>query len=275
MSLVDCGEGTQLSLRRRGLSLLKLRNVFISHVHGDHCFGLLGLISTFALLGRKAAFHVYAPADFEKILRQQLDFFCSWLQFAVVFHPVDTTKFAPIYDDRSMTVYSLPLRHGVPCSGYLFKEKPQQRHILREMIDFLKVPLTDLPGIKEGADWTAPDGRVIANERLTRPADPPRSYAYCSDTAFVPELADYLQGCTLLYHEATYGSEFQANAAKYFHSTAADAARIARMAGAEQLMLGHYSAHYFDERVLLDEARAIFPNTLLADEGLTIRVEPV
>ena len=268
LSLVDCGECAQLSLRKQRLSLLKLRNAFLSHLHGDHCYGMPGLLSTFGLLGRTAAFHVYAPADYE----QQLRSFCDHIEFEVVFHAVDTTLFAPIYDDRSVTVYSLPLKHSVPCSGFLFKEKPLQPHIRRDMIDYFGIPLADIPAIKDGADWTAPDGRVIPNAQLTRAADPPRSYAYCSDTAFVPELAEHVKGCTLLYHEATYGSDRQASAAKYLHSTAAEAARIARMAGVGRLMIGHYSSRYPDESVLLDEARSIFPNTLLADEGLTVQV---
>lgn len=272
LSLIDCGEGTQLQMRRQGISFMKIRNVFLSHLHGDHCLGLPGLISTFGMLGRTADFHVYAPAEYENMLRLQLDFFCHGLEFEVVFHAVDTTAHLPIYEDRSVTVWSLPLNHRVPCAGFLFQEKPLLPHIRRDMIDFYGIPVSQIASIKNGVDWEAPDGRVIPNALLTRPADKPRSYAYCSDTAFQPDLIEYLHGVTLLYHEATFGKDYEARAKETLHSTAADAARLAKECEAKKLIIGHYSAHYPDETVLLKEAQEVFPNTIGAEEGMVVKL---
>lgn len=272
LSLVDCGEGTQLQMRFQQLHFMKLRNVFITHLHGDHCLGLIGLISSFSLLGRTADLHVYAPANFGLILKQMLDFFCAGLEFQVVFHPLDTSLHEVIYEDRSMTVETLPLAHRVPCCGFLFREKPALPHIRREMIDYYGIPVSQINNIKNGADWTTADGTVVPNSRLTRPADPPRSYAYCSDTAYKPDLVPLLHGVTLLYHEATFGEERIDRAIKTCHSTARQAATIARDCGAGRLLIGHYSAHYPDETVLLNEARAVFPDTIAAEEGMKIKL---
>ncbi len=270
--MVDCGEGTQMQLRRSRLRFLSLNHVFISHLHGDHCFGLIGMISTFGMLGRTAPLHVYAPSQFSEMFASQLKFFCNGFDYEVVFHPVDTTKPSVIYDDRSLTVTTIPLKHRVPCCGFLFREKPSLPHIRRDMIDALEIPVSQINNIKNGMDWTTADGTVVPNSRLVTPADPARSYAYCSDTAYMPQLHKQLLGVSLLYHESTYGKDNKANARKYFHSTAADAARVARDAGVGRLLLGHYSARYEDEKVLLNEAKAVFPDVELADEMKVIDV---
>lgn len=270
--MVDCGEGTQLQLRRSRLRFSKLQAVFISHLHGDHCFGLIGMLSTFALLGRTADLHIYAHKDLERILNGLLDEFCKGAPYKVVFHPVDTTTFHVVYDDRSVTVYAIPLRHRVPCCGYLFAEKPTLPHIRRDMIDFYHVPVYAINNIKAGQDWTTEDGDVILNSRLTFPAEPPRKYAYCSDTLYFPEITAFVKGVDLLYHEATYGSEYEEKARQRFHSTARQAAMVARDAGARRLMIGHYSARYEDETPLLEEAKNVFANSLLAEELLTVEV---
>ncbi len=270
--MVDCGEGTQMQLRRSRLRFLSLNHVFISHLHGDHCFGLVGMISTFGMLGRTAPLHVYAPSGFGEMFASLLEFFCNGFDYEVVFHPVDTTKAGVIYEDRSLTVTTVPLKHRVPCCGFLFREKPTLPHIRRDVIDALEIPVSQINNIKNGMDWTAADGTVVANSRLVTPPDPVRSYAYCSDTAYMPQLHKRLLGVSLLYHESTYGKDNAANARKYFHSTAADAARVARDAGVGRLLLGHYSARYEDETVLLNEAKAVFPDTELADEMKIIDV---
>ena len=272
LSMIDCGEGTQLQMRNNKLHFMKVRNIFISHLHGDHCFGLLGIISSFSLLGRTSALHIYAPADYKELFQHQLDFFCPGLEYNVEFHSVDTSKYQIIYEDRSETVYSLPLDHRVPCCGFLFKEKPTLPHILRDMIDFYKIPIAEINNIKNGADWIAQDGKIIPNSRLTRPANPTRSYAYCSDTAYKPDLQPYLEGVTLLYHEATFGEDRIERARYTHHSTAAQAAMIARDSNIKQLLIGHYSAHYRDDSVLLKEAQSIFPNTIAAEEGMRINL---
>ncbi len=267
--MVDCGEGAQIQLRRSHIGFTQLSCVFISHLHGDHCFGLIGMISSFALLGRTAPLHVYAPAPLEAMLASQLSMFLHDVGFEIVFHAVDTEQHAVVYEDRSLTIETIPLNHRVACCGYLFREKPRLPHIRREMIDFYQIPVSQINNIKAGADWELPDGTVVPHERLTRPAEPPVSYAYCSDTRYMPALHELVKGVTLLYHEATYGADRADHAARYFHSTAAEAAQVAKDAGVGKLMLGHYSARYENEQVLLDEAKSVFPNTILSYEGLT------
>ena len=270
--MIDCAEGTQLQLRRTRIPFTKLQAVFISHIHGDHCLGLIGMISTFGLLGRTAPLHVYAPAELEAMLFSQIRLFCHDLGYDVIFHAVDTTVHATIFDDRSLSVETIPLKHRVPCSGYLFREKPSLPHIRRDMIDFYNIPLSQINNIKAGDDWVTDDGTVIPNSRLVRPADAPRSYAYCSDTAYLSSLANIINGVDLLYHEATYGEDGIANAEKYCHSTARQAAMVAKDSHVSRLMLGHYSSRYPKEKVLLDEAQQVFPNTILADELMVVDV---
>lgn len=267
--MIDCGEGTQLQLRRSRLKFARLNHVFISHIHGDHCFGLVGMISTFSMLGRTADLHVYAPKALEPVLRMELSTFCRGLEFQVIFH-AHPGGHALIYEDCSVAVYTIPLSHRVPSTGFLFCEKPVLPHIRRDMVDYLGIPFYAIQSIKEGAGWTAADGRVIPHERLVFPADAPRRYAYCSDTTYLPRLADYLHGVDLLFHEATFGEDNRVRAEETFHSTARQAAMLARDAGVKRLLIGHYSARYTDERVLLDEAREIFPDTLLAEEGMML-----
>ena len=271
--MVDCGEGTQISLRRSKVRFTKLQAIFISHLHGDHCFGLIGLISTFGMLGRTAPLQVYAPAALEPMLQAQLEMFCPGLGFEVEFHPLDTTLSQVVYEDKSLTVSTIPLDHRIPCCGFLFKEKPGRRHILRDMIDCYEIPISQIDNIKNGKDWTTPDGDVIENSRLTTPADPTRSYAYCRDTRYMPQLYRLVEGVNLLYHESTYTEECKERAKLYYHSTAQQAATVARDAHVGKLLLGHYSARYDDEEGLLKEARAIFPESYLSNEGMTVAVK--
>lgn len=264
--MVDCGEGTQVQVRRARIHFNKIVAIFISHLHGDHCFGLIGLISSFGMLGRTAPLHVYAPKGFAPILEQQLDFFCNGLDYDVHIHDVDAAWANVVYEDNGVLVESIPLDHRVPCCGYIFREKPTLPHIRRDMIDFYNIPECYRNNIKNGADWETEDGEVIPNARLTSPADPPRTYAYCSDTKYVADLYKQLQGVDLLYHEATYASADEDRAALYYHSTAKQAATVALKANAKKLVLGHFSARYDDEKIILDEAREVFPNVCLANE---------
>ena len=270
--MVDCGEGAQLQIRRSGLSFGKMGHVFISHLHGDHCFGLIGMISTFGLLGRTATLHIHAPRELEDMLERQMQMFCRDLGYRVEFHAVDTTIHKTIYEDRSLSVETLPLDHRIPTCGYLFRERPALPHIRRDMIDFYGIPTSQINNIKAGSGWTTPDGQNIPHERLTTPAAEPRAYAYCSDTAYIPTLHQQLRGVTTLYHESTYADDNLLMAEKYHHSTARQAAQVARDAGVRQLLLGHYSSRYNDEQLLLDEARAVFANTHLTREMMVIDV---
>ena len=268
--MIYCGEGAQMQLRKSRLKFSRLNHIFISHLHGDHCFGLMGLISTFGLLGRTAELHIHSPKGLEELLTPMLNFFCHTLAYKVIFHEFDTRQTSVVYEDRSMTVTTIPLQHRIPCCGFLFAEKARPNHIIRDMVDFYKVPVYELNRIKNGSDYVTPEGEVIANTRLTRPSDPPRKYAYCSDTIFRPEIVEQLSGVDLLFHEATFAESELARAKETYHTTAAQAARIALEAGVRQLVIGHFSARYEDESILLKEASAVFPNTILAKENLCI-----
>lgn len=270
--MIDCGEGAQLQFRKSRLKFSRLNHIFISHLHGDHCFGLLGLVSTLNLLGRTAQLHIHSPQGLEALMTPMLDFFNRQMTYKVLFHEFDTKEQAVVYEDRSLTVTTIPLRHRMPCCGFLFAEKQRPNHILRDMIDFYQVPVYELNRIKNGADYITPEGEVIANARLTRPSAPPRRYAYCSDTIFLPSIVEQIKGVDLLFHEATFADEDAPRAKETYHTTAAQAAEIARTAGVKNLLIGHFSARYEDESVLLKEASAVFPNTRLAKETLCISV---
>ncbi len=269
--MVDCGEDAQVGFRRSKLNFNRLHAIFISHLHGDHCFGLIGLISTLSLLGRNADLHIYAEARLEEVLRPQIDCFCCGIEFDVVFHAINPYEHKVIYADRSVSISTLPLRHRVPCCGFLFKEAQSLPHIKREMIDFYNIPNCYINNIKLGASYTLPNGEIIENERLVTPAVPGRRYAYCSDTAFHAPLAELIEGADLLFHEATFAEEARHRAKQTCHSTASDAARMAHLAKVKRLVVGHYSAR-FDDETILEEAQKIFPQTIAANEGMKIEV---
>ena len=270
--MIDCGEGAQLQFRKARLKFSRLNHIFISHLHGDHCFGLWGLISTLNLLGRTADLHIYSPHGLEKLLLPTLAFFNKQMTYKVLFHEFETKEPTLIYEDRSLTVATIPLQHRIPCCGFLFAEKPRPNHIIRELVDFYEVPLYEMNRIKNGADYVTPEGQTIPNSVLTRPAEPPHRFAYCSDTVYLPDLADQLTGVDLLFHEATFAADNLARAKETFHTTAAQAAELARAAGAKKLLIGHFSARYEDESILLEEAKGIFPETLLAKEMLCVSI---
>ena len=270
--MVDCGEGAQMQFRRSHIHFSKLNAIFISHMHGDHCFGLMGLLSTLGMLGRTSKLRIYAPKEYATLFRQQVEFFMQTMEYEMEMIPVDTEKQQVIYEDHSLTVETVPLQHRVPCCGFIFREKPTLPHIRRDMIDYYGIPVSQINNIKNGADWTNEDGDVIPNARLVQPADSPRSYAYCSDTRFMPGLKEKVKGVSVLYHESTYTAEQEDRAKIYYHSTARQAATIAAGAGVGTLLLGHYSARYNDEQVLLQEAKAVFENSILTQEGMVFDV---
>lgn len=270
--MIDCGEGAQLQFRKSRLKFSRLNHIFISHLHGDHCFGLWGLISTLNLLGRTAELHIYSPKGLEALMAPTLDFFCRQMTYKVLFHEFDTKTSGMIYEDRSLTVTTIPLRHRMPCCGFLFREKRRPNHIIREMIDFYEVPVYELNRIKNGADYVTPEGETIPNSVLTRPADLPRSYAYCSDTIYMPEIAGLIEGVDLLFHEATFAHENLIRARETFHTTALQAGELAKAAGVKKLLIGHFSARYEDETVLFEEASSVFPETVLAKETLCVEI---
>lgn len=269
--MIDCAEGTQLQLRRQKLKFSRLNHIFISHLHGDHCFGLIGMMSTFDLLGRTSKLHIYSPGEeLETLMRPWMSFFCRSIGFEVVFHALNPKADSVVYEDRSITVSTIPLKHRVPCCGYLFREKKPLPHIRRDMIDFLGIPFYAINDIKQGAGWTDAEGKVWSNADLVIDAGRGRSYAYCSDTIFFPKLADRLKDVDLLFHEATFADDGMKRAKETHHSTARQAATVAKAADVKKLIIGHFSARYEDETLLLDEAKSVFPSTMLAKDGMKI-----
>ena len=271
--MIDCGEAAQMQFRRSRLKFSRLNHIFISHLHGDHYFGIMGLLSTIGLLGRTADLHIYSPSGLQELLQAQLDSFYNKLAYKVIFHVFDTKKPLLIFEDRSITVTTIPLYHRVPCCGFLFAEKPLPNHIIRDMIDFYEVPVYEMNRIKNGFDYVTPTGEVIPNDKLTRPATPPRKYAYCSDTMYNEKIIPQIEGVNLLFHEATFAQTEEKRSKETMHSTAKEAASIALKANVKELMIGHFSARYDDEQVLLNEAVDIFPNTVLAKENLCVSIK--
>ena len=265
--MIDCGEGTQLQLRRRHIHFSFINHIFISHLHGDHCFGLIGLISTFGLLGRTAPLHIYADAMLEKVMKPQLDFYCKDIKYPLFFHSIDAGKHCVIFEDNTITVETLPLNHRMPCCGFLFKEKPKRRHLIGDVANFYNIPIYQRQSIKDGADFVTPEGVIVPNSRLTKDADPSRSYAYCSDTRPCPNICGYIKDIDLLYHEATFAESEKERAKVTHHSTAREAAEIAKMAGVKKLVMGHFSSRYDNEVQLQNEAREIFQQSECATEG--------
>jgi ribonuclease Z len=265
--MIDCGEGSQMQMRRMRIRFNRLSHIFISHLHGDHCFGLPGLISSLGLLGRKGDLFVHGPKGLENILR-----IVGALPFEVKLNVIDPAQHALVMEDRSLCVYSIPLKHRIPTCGYLFAEKPSEPHLVREMIDFYRIPVRLLAGIRKGDDYVTPEGNVVSNSRLTRPPEPPKRYAYCSDTAYCPDIVPLIEGVDCLYHETTYAESASGRAEQTFHSTARQAAEIARKAHVKRLVIGHYSARYEDDDLLRKEADTIFPGAIRGNEGLVISI---
>lgn len=270
--LVDCAEGTQMQLRRNKVRFPKINSVFISHLHGDHCFGLMGFISTLGLLGRTACLRIFGPKGTREVFAPQLKFFCATLSFDVEIIEFDSNVSEMIYDDRSLSVYTLPLKHRIPCCGFLFREKETSRHIRRDVIDAYKIPISQINNIKAGMDYVLDDGEVIPNSILTSPPAPARSYAYCSDTLYNESLVSLIRDCNLLYHEATFSEKDGKTAHKTGHSTALEAGNIALKANVGKLLLGHFSSRYENENILLEEAKSVFENTFLVNENMKFSI---
>jgi len=270
--LVDCGEGTQLQIRRQGLHFGRIHTIFISHLHGDHCFGLPGLLSTLSMLGRTGELHIHGPEGLTEYINAHRKSFLAECSYEIITHEHDYRKSEVIHEDPSLCVRSLPLSHRIPTMGFLFEERCAARHLDKPAVDFYQVPRCCYPAILLGESYTAQDGSIIPNNRLTKPGHVPRRYAYCSDTEYFPNLIEQVHGVDLLYHEATFGEDLRARLATTAHSTAREAATIALKAEVKRLLIGHYSSRYTDVTPLLDEARSVFPNTTAAQEGLIIHL---
>lgn len=265
--MIDCGEGTQLQMRKYKARMSKLHSLFISHLHGDHIFGLPGLLSTLSMLGRTKELNIYAHREIDFLLNPFLDYMGRYISFKINLIPLHPDSHEQLFENRSVKISSFPLRHRIATNGFIVEEKASPRHIIRERIDFYNIPLKQIKEIKEGADYRTPDGTVIRNEQLTLPGNPPRRYAYCSDTAYAPEIIPYIEHVDLLYHEATFAESELVRAGETFHSTARQAAEIARAAKVKRLIIGHYSSRYNELNTLLKEATDVFQDTELAVEG--------
>jgi len=271
--LIDCAEGTQLQLRRYLKRIQRLHAVFISHLHGDHFFGLVGLISSLHLLGRKNELHVYGPQGLEEIIRLQLFYTHTELIYNLIFHVTNPEVSEVIFDNDDLEVITIPLEHRIPTHGFLFREKPGLRKIRKEVVLSEKIPYTEYEGIKRGADYTMDDGTVLSNASLTISPPSPRSYAYCSDTRYTETIIPIIKGADILYHETTFLKDLTEQAEQKYHSTAEQAARIAQLADVKKLIIGHYSARYDDINPFLDEAKSIFEETELSYDGLTLTIK--
>jgi ribonuclease Z len=271
--MVDCGEGTQVSLRRMHVHFQKINHIFISHLHGDHFFGLIGLISSMHLLGRTKKLTVYGPPELNDIIDLQLRVSLTELQYPLVFHPTQAEIPQQLFENEFLAISSFPVLHRIPTTGFLFREKPGERRIRKEVIEMLNIPVHEIGSIKRGADFRDSKGRLHLNSSLTSEPSPLRSYAFCADTAYYENIIPVVKGVDLLYHETTFMQDKAANAAEKFHSTTKEAATIALKAGVKKLLIGHYSARYDDLLPLLEEAKEVFPLTELAIEGSRYSIE--
>ncbi len=270
--LIDCAEGTQLQLRKFKFKFQKIDHIFISHLHGDHFFGLIGLISTLHLLGRKNEMHVYAPAELEEIIDIQFKASGTILRFPLIFHYLHQKTSEIIYEDKNVKVRSFPLSHSIPTWGFVFREKQKERNIRKDFIFEKNIPVTEILKIKKGEDYVDETGKIYMNQEITLNPQKPRSYAYCSDTRYFEPVIPFIKDIDVLFHEATYMQDKVKDAIENFHSTAIEAATIAKKAGVNKLIIGHFSARYKNTELLLKEAKSIFPNTILAVDGLKVDV---
>jgi ribonuclease Z len=268
--LLDCGEGTQERLRAISVNFMRIGHILISHLHGDHYLGLQGLIGSMHLMGRLQPLHIHGPALLKEIIDLQLRASGTYLRYPLQFHALEPVNGLVVHSDERVTIRSLALRHRIPCTGFVFHEVQATRQLRRETLHL--VPHFKRQSVKQGDDLVLPDGTVYPNGSLTFDPPAPRSYAYCSDTAYAPELVPYITGVDLLYHEATFTQQLKARAKETQHSTAEQAARMAQQAQVGRLLLGHFSSRYKEVDALLAEARAHFPNTEASAEGCTYAI---
>lgn len=270
--LIDCGEGTQMQIRRNRISFSKIKQIFISHLHGDHFYGLIGLISTMNLMGIKHDLHIYAPSELKDLLQPQLNHIRGELSLKLIFHPLNFKKPQTIFEDKKIEVVSFPVKHSMPTSGFLFREKQKPANIKKELVKAYNIPIAQIKEIKAGADFITEDGRTILNEALVTPPPHAKSYAFCTDTAFYPPIAETIQGVDMLYHETTFLHNMQELAHKTNHSTTKEAAEMAKLCGAKKLLIGHYSARFKKVEAFVEEAKEVFENVEASIEGRTYQI---
>lgn len=272
--LVDCGEGTQIQIRRNRIGFSRIEHILISHLHGDHFYGLVPLLSTLHLLDRHKEVHIYGPPELEKGVYDLLALSHTKLRFPIIFHALNMREPAIVYEDKGIMVHSFPLKHSLPCCGFFFQEKPKPRKFIKEVLEKYSIPNAEIRQIKQGADWQDEDGNIVPNDELTTAPSPSLSYAFCTDTKPVKNLLELMPASPdLLYHEATFTEELKDRAKHTKHSTAKQAAKMAELVGTKHLIVGHFSVRYdnFDE--ILQEAQEVFPQTHLALEKNTFRLK--
>lgn len=271
--LIDCGEGTQVQLRKAKAKFSKINHIFISHLHGDHVFGLPGLISSFRLLGRETPLHVYGPKGIKEMMETIFRITETHQGFEVVFHELSSKKSEKVFEDNRVEVFTIPLDHRIYCNGYLFKEKPKERHLnMQEISKYPEIEICDYHNLKRGKNIQLSDGYILKNENLTKPAEPSVSYAFCSDTRYFESIIPIIKNVDVLYHEATFLHDLKKMADYTGHSTALEAAKIARKANVKKLILGHFSNRYNDLSVFLNEACEIFPETYLPKQLEAVKI---
>ncbi len=271
--LIDCGEGTQVQLRKAKARFSKINHIFISHLHGDHCFGLPGLVASFRLLGRDMSLHIYGPKGIKQMMETIFDITETQRGFEVIYHELESKESEKIYEDKRVEVYTIPLDHRVYCNGYLFKEKPKERHLnMEEILKYPEIETCDYQNIKDGKDFTLEDGYVLKNEVLTKDPAKSVSYAFCSDTRYSEKIIPVIENADVLYHEATFLHDLKKMADYTGHTTALEAARIAKKANVGKLIVGHFSNRYGDLSVFTTEAREVFPNTFLPKQLEPIKI---
>ncbi|MBG7629235.1 MAG: ribonuclease Z [Bacteroidetes bacterium] len=272
--LIDCGEGTQVQLRKYQVKFSKIKHIFISHLHGDHIFGLVGLVSTFRLLNREHELHVYGPKGIKELITLQLKLSNSWTHYPLLFHELTSKESELIFEDDKVEVSTIPLNHRIYTNGFLFKEKLGERKLNMSTIQqFDEIEVCDYQNLKNGRDFTLKTGEILKNNMLTQDPPSPKSYAFCSDTSYFPEIIPQIKNVNCLYHETTFLKDKENLAATTKHSTAEQAAKIAKEADVKKLIIGHFSGRYKNKGAFLDEATPIFEDTILAEEGKTFVIE--
>lgn len=266
--LIDCGEGTQSQMRKYKIGFSKINHIFISHLHGDHFFGLIGLISTFGILNREKPLHIYGPKGIKEVTVLQLKLSKSWTKYDVIFHELSSNKSELIFEDDKVSVHTIPLDHRVYTNGFLFTEKPKQKKLdINTIKQYKEIDTCDYHNLKAGKDFVLSSGKVIPNSELTLEPERPKSFAFCSDTSYKPDIVPIIENVDVLYHEATFLKDREDLCEKTKHSTAEQAASIANQAKAGKLIIGHYSSRYKDINEFKKEAQTIFDNVELAEAG--------
>jgi len=270
--LIDCGEGTQMQLRKFKVKFQRIDHIFISHLHGDHYLGLAGLLFTYHLLGRKKGLHIYSNPELREIIDLQLKASGTRLLYSLIFHDIPENKALSLFEDKKIGISCFPLLHRVPTHGFTFRQKIAERNLIKEKIADLEIPIQQLATIKKGGDFTDKYGKIHPNSELTTAPPAPRIFAYCSDTGFNPKIVPYIKNASLLYHEATFMHNMRANADEKQHSTTIQAATIAKKAQVNKLLIGHFSARYDELTEVIEETRTVFPDAELAIEGNTYKI---